>query len=98
MNNGSAFAGLNATSAFYNITLGICMLFGRYGIILCALALAGSFASKNTTPNSAGTLQTHTPVFAVVLVMVIILLGLLNYIPVLALGPVAEYMQLTGGL
>lgn len=97
MNNGSSFAGLKAGSAFYDIMLGICMIFGRYGIILCALALAGSFASKNITPSSAGTLQTHTPLFAVVLVMVIILLGLLNYIPVLALGPVAEHMQLTMG-
>jgi len=93
MNNGSGFAGLQAASPFYNISLAICMILGRYGIILCSLALAGSFAAKNTTPNSVGTLPTHTPLFTIVLVMVIILLGLLNYIPVLALGPIAEHMQ-----
>ena len=92
-NNGSAFGGLAAASPFYNISLGICMLLGRYGIILCALGLAGSFAAKNITPTSAGTLPTHTALFTIVLVMVIILLGLLNYIPVLALGPLAEHMQ-----
>lgn len=97
-NNGSAFGGLRANSPFYDLSLGICMVLGRYGIILCALALAGSFARKNTTPDSAGTLPTHTPLFTIVLVMVIILLGLLNYIPVLALGPIAEYMQLAGPL
>lgn len=92
-NNGSAFAGLVASSPFYDISLAICMLLGRYGIIFCALGLAGSLAAKNITPTSAGTLPTHTPLFTIVLVMVIILLGLLNYIPVLALGPVAEHIQ-----
>jgi K+-transporting ATPase ATPase A chain len=97
-NNGSGMGGLQASSAFYDISLGICMILGRYCIILCALGLAGSFAQKNTVPESAGTLPTHTPLFAIVLVMVIILLGLLNYIPVLALGPIAEHMQLAAML
>jgi len=97
-NNGSAFAGLAASSGFYDITLGICMILGRYGIILCALGLAGSLAGKNITPVSAGTLPTHTPLFVIMLVMVIITLGLLNYIPVLALGPLAEHLILMGHL
>jgi len=97
-NNGSGFAGLRAASPFYDILLGICMLVGRYGIIFCAIGLAGSLAAKNITPTSAGTLPTHTPLFTIVLVMVIILLGLLNYIPVLALGPIAEYMQVMAPL
>ena len=97
-NNGSAFGGLQSGNAFYDVSLGICMLLGRYGIILCALGLAGSFAHKKSVPESAGTLPTHTMLFAIVLVMVIILLGLLNYIPVLALGPIAEHMQLMAPL
>ncbi|MDX2074734.1 MAG: potassium-transporting ATPase subunit KdpA [Alphaproteobacteria bacterium] len=91
-NNGSAFAGLQAGSPFYNIALGICMLIGRYGVIIATLALAGSFASKNTTPVSAGTLPTHTPLFAVMLVMVIFVLGVLTYVPALALGPIVEHL------
>ncbi len=93
-NNGSAFAGLAAGSPFYNIALGICMLIGRYGVIFPVLALAGSFAAKNITPTSAGTLPTHTPLFATMLVMVILLLGVLTYVPALALGPIAEHLQI----
>lgn len=92
-NNGSAFAGLAANSPFYNIALGLCMVFGRYGLIVLALALAGSLAAKNITPQSAGTLPTHTPLFAFLLVCVI-LLNSLTYIPSIALGPVAEHVHL----
>lgn len=95
-NNGSAFAGLGAATPFYNIALGICMLVGRYGVILPVLALAGSFAAKNTTPNSAGTLATHTPLFVMMLVMVIIIIGVLTYIPALVLGPIAEHVTILG--
>jgi len=92
-NNGSAFAGLQAQSAFYNVTTGLCMAIGRYGLIVLALAIAGALAAKNATPPSAGTLPTHTPLFAFLLVCVI-LLNALTYIPSVALGPVAEHIHL----
>ena len=96
-NNGSAFAGLNANTPFYNILLGICMLFGRYWIIIPALAIAGSLASKNTVPVSAGTLPTHTPLFIAILAAIIALVGVLTFVPSLALGPVAEYFNMIKG-
>jgi K+-transporting ATPase ATPase A chain len=92
-NNGSAFAGLHANSAFYNISLGVCMAFGRYGLIVLSLAIAGALAGKNITPAGAGTLPTHTPLFAFLLICVI-LLNALTYIPAVALGPVAEHIHL----
>ncbi|MEI7668481.1 MAG: potassium-transporting ATPase subunit KdpA [Pseudomonadota bacterium] len=93
-NNGSAFAGLSANTPFYNILLGICMLFGRFWIIIPVLAIAGSLASKNTVPVSAGTLPTHTPLFVAVLAGIVVLVGVLTFAPTLALGPVAEYFNL----
>ncbi len=93
-NNGSAFAGLNAASPFYNTLLGIIMLLGRFFVIIPALAIAGSIAAKNITPLSAGTLPTHTPLFIAMLVGVVLLLGVLTFVPVLALGPVAEHLHL----
>lgn len=93
-NNGSAFAGLSTNTPFYNITLAICMLLGRYLLILPVLALAGSLAAKKTVAASAGTLPTHTPLFMFMLCFVI-LLNLLTYLPSLALGPVAEYLHNT---
>ncbi len=95
-NNGSAFAGLSANSVFYNTLLGVVMFFGRFFILIPALAMAGSIAAKNTVPPSAGTLPTHTPLFALMLVGVILLLGVLTFAPALALGPVVEHLQLTG--
>jgi K+-transporting ATPase ATPase A chain len=92
-NNGSAFAGLSANSPFYNITLGLCMVIGRYGLIILSLAISGALAKKNAAPVNAGTLPTHTPLFAFLLVCVI-LLNALTYIPSIALGPVAEHMHL----
>jgi K+-transporting ATPase ATPase A chain len=97
-NNGSAFAGLSANSTFYNIALGIVMFIGRYWVIVPVLAIAGSLAPKNTVPVSAGTMPTHTPLFAAMLVGVIVLIGVLTYIPALALGPVAEHMRLIHGV
>ncbi len=93
-NNGSAFGGLSVDTPFYNIALGICMLVGRYGVIVATLALAGSFATKNIAPATTSTLPTHTFLFVMMLVAVIVTLGLLTYIPVLTVGPVAEHMTL----
>ena len=89
-NNGSAFAGLNANTPFYNIALGIVMLFGRFWLAVPVLAIAGSMAAKKTTPTGAGTLPTHTPLFIVMLVSVVVVVGALTFIPALALGPVVE--------
>lgn len=93
-NNGSAFAGLSANSPFYNIALGIVMLFGRYGIIIPVLAIAGSLAAKKTVPTTLGTLPTHTPLFVMLLIGIVLLVGALTFVPALALGPVVEHLQL----
>lgn len=93
-NNGSALAGLNANTPFYNILLGISMFIGRYGVIVPVLAIAGSLAAKNKVPVSPGTLPTHTPLFVAMLVGSILLLDVLTYVPVLALGPIAEHVHL----
>ena len=91
-NNGSAFAGLNANSAFYNVALGIAMLAGRFGVAIPVLAVAGSLARKKTIPPGPGTLPTHTPLFVVILVTVVIVVGALTFIPALALGPLVEHL------
>jgi K+-transporting ATPase ATPase A chain len=96
-NNGSAFAGLSANTPFYNVALGICMLFGRFLVLIPALAIGGALAAKNTVPPSAGTLPTHTPLFVAVLIGTIILVGVLTYAPTLALGPVIEHLVMLGG-
>lgn len=93
-NNGSAFAGLSGNSPFYNLALGIAMFIGRYWVMVPVLAIAGSLAAKNAVPPSAGTLPTHTPLFMAMLVGVIAVIGVLTYVPALALGPVAEHMHL----
>ena len=93
-NNGSAFAGLTAATPFYDTALGIAMLLGRFWIIIPVLAIAGSLAAKNTVPASAGTLPTHTPLFIAVLVSVVVMVGVLTFVPALALGPVAEHLML----
>jgi len=93
-NNGSAFAGLSANTPFYNIALGIAMLLGRFCIIVPVLAIAGSLAAKKTVPVSAGTLPTHTPLFVVILMGIVVLVGVLTYVPALALGPIAEHFNL----
>ncbi len=96
-NNGSAFAGLSANTPFYNIALGICMLFGRYWIAIPVLAIAGSLAAKKTVPTSAGTLPTHNVLFIACLVGVVIIVGVLTYAPTLALGPVVEHFHMLKG-
>lgn len=91
-NNGSAFAGLNADSAFYNLSLGAAMLIGRFWVIIPVLAMAGSLAGKRNIPSGPGTLPTHTPLFVVLLAGVVLLVGALTFLPALALGPIAEFM------
>ena len=92
-NNGSAFAGLSANALFYNTTLGCAMLIGRFWLMIPVLAAAGSLARKKLVPAGAGTLPTHTPLFVLFLVAVIVLVGALTFIPALALGPIAEHLD-----
>ena len=97
-NNGSAFAGLTANTPFYNMSLGLAMLFSRFWCLLPVLAIAGSLAAKKATPVSVGTLPTHTPLFVVLLVGVVVLVGVLTYVPALALGPIAEHFEMLKNL
>ena len=91
-NNGSAFAGLGANNPFYNLAGGLAMLFARYWLAIPTLAIAGSLAKKQLVPTSPGTLPTHTPLFVVMLIGVVIIVGALTFIPALALGPIAEHL------
>jgi K+-transporting ATPase ATPase A chain len=93
-NNGSAFAGLGANTLFYNTALGIAMLIGRFWIAIPALAIAGSLAGKKIVPAGPGTLPTHTPLFIVMLIGVVLLVGVLTFIPALALGPFVEQLMM----
>jgi len=93
-NNGSAFAGLNANTTFYNHATAIAMLLGRFGPMLAVLAIAGSLGRKKRTPPGVGTLPTHGPLFIVLLVAVVLLVGALTFVPALALGPIAEHLSL----
>ena len=93
-NNGSAFAGLNANTAFYNIVLAIAMWLGRFIVIVLTLALAGTLARERHVPSGKGTLDTASHLFAGLLIGVVLLVGALTYLPVLALGPVAEMLSL----
>jgi potassium-transporting ATPase potassium-binding subunit len=96
-NNGSAFAGLTGNTPFYNITLGLEMLIGRFLMIVPLLAMAGSLARKKLVPASAGTLATDSVTFAVLLVAVVLIVGALEFFPALALGPIVEHFQMIGG-
>jgi K+-transporting ATPase ATPase A chain len=93
-NNGSAFAGLSVNTPFYNVLLAIAMWFGRFGVIVPVLALAGSLAAKKRIAAGAGTMPTHGALFVALLVGVVLMVGLLNYVPALALGPVIEQLML----
>jgi K+-transporting ATPase ATPase A chain len=93
-NNGSAFAGLSANTPFWNLLLAVAMWFGRFGVIVPVLAMAGSLAAKRRIAPGAGTMPTHGPLFAALLVGTVLLVGLLNYVPALALGPVVEHLLL----
>jgi K+-transporting ATPase ATPase A chain len=96
-NNGSAFAGLNGNTPWFNTTLGIVMLFGRFAYVIPVLALAGGLAGKKKAPPSAGTFPTTGPLFVGLLIGVIVILYLLQYFPALALGPVVEHFLMLGG-
>jgi K+-transporting ATPase ATPase A chain len=93
-NNGSAFGGLSANTPFYNTMLAIAMWFGRFGVIVPVLAIAGSVAAKKRIASTEGTMPTHGPLFISLLIGVVLLVGLLNYVPALALGPVIEHLVL----
>ena len=93
-NNGSAFAGLGANTPFYNTMLGIAMWLGRYTVLIPVMAMAGSLAGKKRLAVTAGTMPTHGPLFVVLLIGTVLLIGLLNYVPALALGPVVEHLVL----
>jgi len=93
-NNGSAFAGLSANTVFYNVSTGLAMFTARYWPIVAALAMAGSLASKKRVPVTEGTMPTHGPLFVALLIGSILLIGVLTYVPALALGPVVEHFML----
>jgi K+-transporting ATPase ATPase A chain len=95
-NNGSAFAGISANTVFYNVSLGIVMWIGRFWPIVATLAIAGSLASKKRVPVTEGTMPTHGALFTCLLIGTIVLIGVLNYVPALALGPVVEHFMLSG--
>jgi len=95
-NNGSAFGGLSANTPFYNGMLGLAMLFARYWLVIAVLAIAGSLAAKKIIPASAGTLPTHTPLFVLLLIGAVVVVGALTFLPALALGPVVEHLQMLG--
>ncbi len=97
-NNGSAFAGLNAATLFYTLAGSLVMAVGRFVPIVAILALAGAVAAKKTVPPSLGTLPTHTLPFAVWLVLVILIVGALTFFPIFAMGPIAEQLQMIGGV
>ncbi|NOG70792.1 MULTISPECIES: potassium-transporting ATPase subunit KdpA [Alphaproteobacteria] len=96
-NNGSAFAGLNANTPFFNTTIGLAMLIGRYLTLLPMLAVAGVMAAKTTVPEGPGTLSTSTPLFTGLLVFVVIIVGGLTFLPALALGPIVEHLLMLSG-
>jgi K+-transporting ATPase ATPase A chain len=96
-NNGSAFAGLSANTPFYNTSGGFAMLFARFWLMIPVLALAGSLAAKKSVHIGRGTLPTHTPLFVLFLISIVVMVGVLTFIPALALGPIVEHLQLIAG-
>ena len=96
-NNGSAFAGINANTPWYNLTIGLDMLFGRFLFIVPALAIAGSLASKKLVPSTSGTLPTNGSLFVVLLIGTVVIVGALTYFPALSLGPIVEHFQMLNG-
>jgi len=97
-NNGSAFAGLNANTVFYNLTLGAGMLIGRFGVIVPVLAIAGNLVKKNSTPPSSGTFRTDNTMFIGLLIAVIVIVGGLTFFPALSLGPIVEHLLMNSGV
>ena len=96
-NNGSAFAGISANTPWYNTTLGVAMVIGRFMVIIPMLALAGSLGRKTQSPPSLGTFPVTTPLFATLLVGVIVIVGVLTFFPVLSLGPIVEHFLMQAG-
>ena len=96
-NNGSAFAGLNANTPWFNTTMGIAMMLGRFAYMVPVLAIAGSLAKKTRVPASAGTFPTDRPMFVGLMVGIILILGGLQYFPALALGPIVEHFLMLAG-
>ncbi|MGO3741001.1 potassium-transporting ATPase subunit KdpA [Kerstersia sp.] len=96
-NNGSAFAGFNANTPFFNLTIGLAMLAGRYLTLLPMLAVAGGLAAKNAVPAGPGTLSTATPLFTGLLIFVVLVVGGLTFLPALALGPIVEHLLMLAG-
>jgi K+-transporting ATPase ATPase A chain len=96
-NNGSAFAGINSNTLWYNTSLGVVMLFGRFFAVIPILAIAGSLASKKTVPESLGTFPVTGPLFTVLLVSIILIVGALTFFPALSLGPILEHLLMAAG-
>jgi K+-transporting ATPase ATPase A chain len=96
-NNGSAFGGISANTPFFNTTIGLAMLSGRFLMLIPLLAAAGSLAQKRLVPVSAGTFPTHGPLFVGLLVGVILIVGALTFFPALSLGPVVEHFLMHQG-
>jgi len=96
-NNGSAFAGISANTPWYNTTLGVTMLFGRFFVIIPVLAIAGSLSAKKLVPTSSGTFPVTTPLFTVLLTSVVLIIGALTYFPSLSLGPILEHLLMYAG-
>lgn len=96
-NNGSAFAGISANTPWYNLTIGLAMLIGRFGFIIPTLAIAGSLAAKKKVPNTSGTLPTHGKLFVGLLVGVVVVIGALTFFPALSLGPLVEHFLMHQG-
>ena len=97
-NNGSAFAGLNANTPFYNITLGLALRIDRFGVIIPVMAIAGSMVGKKVAPPSVGTFPTDQPLFTGMLVGVVVIVGALTFFPALSLGPIVEHLVMQGGI
>ncbi len=97
-NNGSAFAGLNTNTVFYNLMMGLGMLIGRFGVIIPCMAIAGNLVKKNITPASKGTLQTDNFLFALLLLGVIFIVGALTFFPALSLGPLLQHLLMNNGI
>ena len=96
-NNGSAFAGISANTLWYNSTIGLAMLFGRFFIIIPVLAIAGNLARKKAVPPSLGTFPVTTPLFTLLLISIIVIVGALTFFPVLSLGPIVEHLLMNAG-
>jgi K+-transporting ATPase ATPase A chain len=96
-NNGSAFAGLNANTFFYNLSLAFTMFVGRFGVLIPMLAIAGTMVKKQSVPSGPGTFQTTGPFFTALLISVVLIIGALTFFPALALGPLVEHLLMWSG-